>query len=80
MQKNIVGISAGNVEYSVDEAAVTIDEMIQMLEQAKEDGATHVVGFSGNYRGAQYVRLGTEVEFLESDEDDHPNETGWTGR
>lgn len=64
-----VGISAGNVEYSVEKAAVDIDELIEALEQAKEDGATHVVGFSGNYRGAQYVRLGVNLEFLEEEED-----------
>lgn len=67
-KETTVGISAGSVEYSAEEAAVTIDEMIEMLQQAKEDGATHVVGFSGNYRGAQYVRLGTEVEWLEDGE------------
>lgn len=62
--KNIVGISAGSVEYSADEAAVNIDALIEALQEAQENGATHVVGFSGNYRGAKYVRLGTNPEFL----------------
>lgn len=62
-------LSAGSVEYSKDKAAVEIDEMIAALEQAKEDGATHVVGLSGNYRGAQYVRLSTNVD-IEWDEED----------
>lgn len=57
-----VFMSAGRVEYDMGEAAVHIDEMIAALEEAKADGATHVVGLSGNYRGAQYVRLG-EPEF-----------------
>jgi hypothetical protein len=64
-RETTVGISAGNVEYSIEDAAVEIDEMIQVLQQAKEDGATHVVGFSGNYRGAQYVRLDASWEWLE---------------
>lgn len=72
-------ISAGSVEYSKDEAEVDIDEFIAALVQAKEDGATHVLGLSGNYRGAQYVRLGeVEVEFDESEDGDEY--TGWTGR
>lgn len=64
-RETTVGLSAGDVEYSAEEAAVTIDEMIAALQAAKEDGATHVVGFSGNYRGAQYVRLSTDYEWLE---------------
>lgn len=57
-------IPAGSVEYSQSAAAVDIDDFIRVLEQAREDGATHVVGLSGNYRGAQYVRLGIDdVDF-----------------
>lgn len=64
MQKIYATISAGSVEYSKTEAEVSIDEFIAALEAAKEDGATHVLGLSGNYRGAQYVRLGEpEVEY-----------------
>jgi diketogulonate reductase-like aldo/keto reductase len=59
-------IPAGTVEYSKNDADVEIQELIDALEQAKEDGATHVVGLSGNYRGAQYVRLGrVEIEDLD---------------
>lgn len=69
MDKVYAYISAGSVEYSKDEAEVSIDEFIAALEQAKEDGATHVVGLSGNYRGAQYVRLGEpEIDYDEDDE------------
>lgn len=53
-------ISHGSVEYSLDEAAVEIDELIEALQQAKEDGATHVAGASGNYRGAQWMRITTD--------------------
>lgn len=58
MDKIYATMSAGSVEYSKAEAEVSIDDLIAALEEAKEDGATHVVGLSGNYRGAQYVRLG----------------------
>lgn len=51
-------IDAGSVQYSKETAAVPIDDFIEALEAAKEFGATHVVGLSGNYRGAGYVHLG----------------------
>jgi len=70
MAKVYATLSAGSVEYSRSEAEVDIDELIRDLEQCKEDGATHVLGLSGNYRGAQYVRLGTP----ELDEDDWSDE------
>jgi tyrosine-protein phosphatase YwqE len=62
---NIVGMHAGSVEYDINDAAVDIDELIRVLEDAKQDGATRIVGFSGNYRGAQYVRLSTDITFLD---------------
>lgn len=68
--KNTIALSAGSVEYSREEAETSIDEMIQMLQAAKDDGATHVVGLSGNYRGAKWVRLGTDVEWLEDGDDE----------
>lgn len=58
-----VTLSAGNVEYALDEAAVEIDDLIELLESAKSEGATHVVGTSGNYRGAQWVRLGRRYDW-----------------
>lgn len=61
-------IAAGSVEYSKTEAEVEIDELIRGLQACKDDGATHVLGLSGNYRGAQYVRLGAP-EFEYDDED-----------
>lgn len=56
--ENTITLSAGNVEYSLAEAAVDINELIELLESARDEGATHVVGTSGNYRGAQWVKLG----------------------
>jgi hypothetical protein len=62
-----VTISAGRVEYDINEAAVSIDDMIDMLESAKSEGATHVVGTSGNYRGAQWIRLGRSYDWADDD-------------
>lgn len=62
-------IDAGSVEYNLAEAAVDIDDLIRQLETARDDGATHVVGLSGNYRGARYVSLGS-VDVCDLDEDD----------
>lgn len=64
MDKIYATMSAGSVEYGKADAEVSIDELIEALQAAKEDGATHVLGTSGNYRGAQGVRLGLpEVEW-----------------
>lgn len=60
---NTVYMSAGQVEYSAADAALGIDELIDALTQAKADGATRVVGQSGNYRGPQYVRLSADLDW-----------------
>lgn len=65
----VITLSAGSVEYSVDDAAVSIDELIDVLAQARDDGATHVAGTSGNYRGPQWVRLGLNAGW--ADEEDY---------
>ena len=65
--KVYVTIDAGAVEYSREDAEVSIEDLISQLQQAQDDGVTHVVGLSGNYRGAKYVRLGRPEE---SDQDD----------
>jgi len=66
MDKIYCTISAESAEYGKENAEVPIDELIEALQAAKEDGATHVLGTSGNYRGAQWVRLGMpEVDWLE---------------
>lgn len=66
MNEVIATISAGNVEYSKDKAKVFIDDLIAELESFKSEGATHVVGLSGNYRGASYVKLG-RIGWLEDE-------------
>ena len=67
--KTYAMINAGSVEYDKTEAEIPIEEFISWLETAQEDGATHVVGLSGNYRGAQYVRLSEpEIDFDDDEE------------
>lgn len=61
----VVTVYAGSAEYSVDEAAANIDTLIELLENAKEEGATHVVFLSGNYRGAQYLGIDHSYDWLE---------------
>jgi hypothetical protein len=62
-------VSTTSVEYSRSDAEISIEEMIEALQRAKEEGATHVLGLSGNYRGAQYVRLGLpEIDYDEDGE------------
>lgn len=62
-------INAGSVEYDKSKAAVDIDELIEALEAAKEDGVTDIVGLSGNYRGAQYVRLSADIHYGDEEDD-----------
>ena len=62
-------INSGDVEYSKDKAAVDIDDLIEALEAAKEDGVTDIVGLSGNYRGAQYVRLSADIHYGDEEDD-----------
>lgn len=64
-----VTISAGNVEYDFADAATPIAELIEMLQVLEREGATHVVGLSGNYRGPRYVKLGLP-EWTDDDEFD----------
>ena len=62
---NTITLEAGDVCYSVKEATVDIDEMIALLESAKEEGADRVVFLSGNYRGAQYLHAPRHYDWLE---------------
>lgn len=50
-------IATGSVQYSADEASVDIDDFIEVLERARNDGITHVCLESGNYRGAKYMSV-----------------------
>lgn len=57
MADNIAVLDAGSVEYDIEEAAVSIDDLITALEEAKEEGIERVVLSSGNHRGAKWQRL-----------------------
>lgn len=63
-QRLVVTLDAGDVEYSLTEAATDIDQIIDALQQAKDEGARYVVGLSGNYRGARYVSISPNYELL----------------
>lgn len=61
-KETTVGLYAGSVAYDLADAAVSIDELIEALVEARADGATHITGLSGNYRGgARYVRLHADL-------------------
>ena len=56
-QSTVAVFGSGQVEYSLREAVVEIDELINLLQSAKSEGAQYVVASSGNYRGAQWARI-----------------------
>ena len=67
-----VFLSGGAVEYDYKQATVEIDDLIQALQEMKEQGAQYVTMSSGNYRGAQWQRIDTEIEmmsYLQDEED-----------
>lgn len=67
-----VFLSGGAVEYDYKQATVEIDDLIQALQDMKEQGAQYVTMSSGNYRGARWQRLDTELEmmsYLQDEED-----------
>lgn len=61
----LISIPAGRIEYSKEEAMTDIDAIIAMLNEAKADGATHVVLESGNYRGAKWQTLPAAYEWVD---------------
>ena len=67
MSAATVVLAGGGVEYDVEEAQVSIDDLIAVLEGAREDGATHVVMESGNYRGARWASVVADVTWLEEE-------------
>lgn len=64
-RQGCVALDAGNVDYSAEDCAVPIDDMIKMLEGAKEEGATFVVFLSGNHRGPGYAHAPKHYDWLE---------------
>lgn len=53
----MVAVLSGDIEYDLEQAVIPIDDLLELLRSAKEEGATHVVASSGNYRGAQWQRV-----------------------
>lgn len=60
-----VSIGGGSVVQSLEDAAIPIDDLIDALKSAEADGATHVVGLSGNHRGARWTRLSADWEWID---------------
>lgn len=50
-------IEVGGAEYSRGAVRTPIQNLIDALTDAQDNGAEYVVGLSGNYRGAKYVHL-----------------------
>ncbi len=65
-EQNItVILRGGSVEYAREEAEVAIEDLIEALQNAQGNGATHVVMSSGNFRGAQWSSIGTDWDWIE---------------
>lgn len=63
-KQNTFIISTGAVQYGIGEDGVeSIEDVIQMLQQAQKEGAEYVMIATGNYRGAQYQTLRAEGDF-----------------
>ena len=60
-----VRLSTGGAEYNLTDAAVDINDLIDGLEEARDEGATHVVMPSGNRRGAQWIKLYVGCEWID---------------
>ena len=60
-------LAGGGVEYSLADAAIEIDDLIEALEDMKNEGVTHVVQASGNYRGARWARVSARWSMAEDD-------------
>lgn len=68
MNPTTVILSSGGVQYDVEEAQVSIDDLIAVLEGAREEGATHVVMESGNYRGARWASVVADIVWPEEEQ------------
>ena len=57
-------LAAGSVQYDIEEAKCSIDDLIASLEQARANGAEYVVMDSGNhYRGAKWQTVVDEWDW-----------------
>lgn len=66
--KNTGILRGGDAEYDLAEAAVSIDELIETLQNMKDNGLENVVLSSGNYRGAKWASLKADWSWAD-DED-----------
>lgn len=65
-EQNTVAFGS-NLEYGLEEAVVPIQEFIDALMEAQDDGAEYVTLLSGNYRGGQFLKPSTRVNFLDNE-------------
>ena len=71
-EKIIALMGGGEVEYDIEEAMVSIDEMIDALIAARDvDGATHVADTTNNWRGAKYRRTMTVFDLIDENGEDY---------
>ena len=61
-ESNTVILDGGSVAYSVEDGAVSIDDLIEALEDAKSEGAEYVTMTSGT----RWSALSTEYYWPES--------------
>lgn len=69
--KRIIGMNAANAEYGIEDAVIPLDDLLAVLQDAKAEGATHIVGYTGNYRGAKYAKFATTYDFLDDEDEDY---------
>ena len=65
IKENRIVLGGGSVEYSLEEAAVSIDDLIKTLEDAKSEGAAYGVQSSGNWRGAKWMNTSLKYDWAE---------------
>lgn len=65
ISENCIVLDGGAVEYSLERAAVSIDDLIKTLEDAKSEGAEYVVQSSGNWRGAKWMNTSLVYDWAE---------------
>lgn len=68
MSKAHAYMNTWQVEYNRDKAEVDIEDLIDELMELKDQGVEKIVGLTGNYRGARYIKLGMPYQD-EEDED-----------
>lgn len=62
---NTIMLDTGGVEYSLEDAVISIQDLIDALEEAQENGAEYVTMSSGNSRGARYMKPRASYDYLD---------------